>query len=331
MAYVKTVWKNRIVERPRTFRQQQNADGTVTLIPEEGQIIEPGTPVNAQNLNNIDDAVSTHLVDYLSHLANGGTTAGTATAYTCNSSPNPQSLVDKIGIVITAHVDSGVNPTLKWGSLTAKSIKKPNGSAASLKKDGLYTLRYNSVNDSFILQGEGGEYGNVIASDIRIGKTFGTENGVTNGTLDLSKLIPQNIKSGVTIDGKIGTLTELGAGDTIVYPMSQYSNIFTKTPTSSLDLRMPFSTTYRIKFDMGQASASDPGYAQIYVDGVAKGIKRTHANPSTQVTYTEDIYVPANGILSLYGWQPTNENGYLALGRLTVGITSVPIIKTGGA
>ncbi|WP_291581411.1 hypothetical protein [Clostridium sp. UBA6640] len=57
MAYVKTYWKNRIVERPKTFRQQENADGTVTLIPEEGQIIEPGTPVKAESMNNIENGI----------------------------------------------------------------------------------------------------------------------------------------------------------------------------------------------------------------------------------------------------------------------------------
>ncbi|KQL54506.1 hypothetical protein AN964_14025 [Heyndrickxia shackletonii] len=188
MAYAKTDWKNRVVERPRTFKFQQNADASVTLIPDEGQIIEPGTPVNAENMNKIEQGVADfyeHKADYVSHPANGGTTSGTSTAYTCNSSPNPTELVDKIGIVITAHVDSGSNPTIKWGSLAAKSIKKPNGNAANLKKDGLYTLRYNSVNDSFILQGEGAS-GNATASDLLSGKTASTDAGDITGTLTLT-------------------------------------------------------------------------------------------------------------------------------------------------
>lgn len=105
----------------------------------------------------LQDEIDVHKVDYVKHLADGGITAGTATAYTCGSSPNPSALVDKIGLMITAHVDSGANPTLKWGTNGVKPILKPNGKYANLKKDGLYTLRYNSVNDSFILQGEGGE------------------------------------------------------------------------------------------------------------------------------------------------------------------------------
>lgn len=57
MAYIKTVWKDRVVEKPLTFRKQDNVDGTITLIPSEGQIIEPGTPIIAKNMNNIEDEV----------------------------------------------------------------------------------------------------------------------------------------------------------------------------------------------------------------------------------------------------------------------------------
>jgi hypothetical protein len=57
MAYERTIWKNREVERPRTFTMQDNEDGTVTLVPTEGQIIEPGTPIIAAIMNNIEDGI----------------------------------------------------------------------------------------------------------------------------------------------------------------------------------------------------------------------------------------------------------------------------------
>lgn len=57
MAYIKTSWKDRVVERPRTFTQKSNADGSITLNPAEGQVIEPGTPIIAKNMNNIEDKV----------------------------------------------------------------------------------------------------------------------------------------------------------------------------------------------------------------------------------------------------------------------------------
>lgn len=58
MACTPTEWKNREVERPRTFRLQNNTDGTVTLLPAEGNIIEPGTPIIADNMNKIEQGIA---------------------------------------------------------------------------------------------------------------------------------------------------------------------------------------------------------------------------------------------------------------------------------
>lgn len=54
MAYTKTLWQDRIVEKPRTFIVTNNPDGTITLIPSEGAIVQAGTPITASNLNNIE-------------------------------------------------------------------------------------------------------------------------------------------------------------------------------------------------------------------------------------------------------------------------------------
>lgn len=55
--YQKTDWKDRIVQRPLTYTMQQNADGTVTLIPSPGTVTQQGTPVNAALLNKIEDGL----------------------------------------------------------------------------------------------------------------------------------------------------------------------------------------------------------------------------------------------------------------------------------
>lgn len=59
MSYTPTEWKDRIVEKPRTYTMQQNSDGTVTLVPAPGTIVEEGTPVNANNLNKIEQGIET--------------------------------------------------------------------------------------------------------------------------------------------------------------------------------------------------------------------------------------------------------------------------------
>jgi hypothetical protein len=57
MVYSKTDWKDRIVQKPLTYTMQQNADGTITLIPVPGTITQEGTPVNAAYLNKIEQGL----------------------------------------------------------------------------------------------------------------------------------------------------------------------------------------------------------------------------------------------------------------------------------
>ena len=57
MSYEKTIWKDRVVEKPNTYRSVENSDGTITLYPITGQVIEKGTPVSAANLNKIENGI----------------------------------------------------------------------------------------------------------------------------------------------------------------------------------------------------------------------------------------------------------------------------------
>lgn len=69
MTYTKTNWTNKLVEKPMTFLLQQNADGTVTLNPQEGTVTDPGTPVNAQNMNNIEQGITDAQNNLATHTA----------------------------------------------------------------------------------------------------------------------------------------------------------------------------------------------------------------------------------------------------------------------
>lgn len=57
MAYTKTEWKDRTVENARTFTMTENDDGTVTLEEAPGEVYEAGTPLNAENMNHIEDGI----------------------------------------------------------------------------------------------------------------------------------------------------------------------------------------------------------------------------------------------------------------------------------
>jgi hypothetical protein len=76
LPYTPTNWENREVERPRTYTFQNNGDGTTTLIPAEGNIISEGTPIVAENLNNMEEGIDNALDATI-----GGTVSGDVTIF----------------------------------------------------------------------------------------------------------------------------------------------------------------------------------------------------------------------------------------------------------
>ena len=58
MAYQKTEWKDQNVENPRTYSVRDNGDSTVTLMDAFGTVTELGTPVNAENMNKIENGIA---------------------------------------------------------------------------------------------------------------------------------------------------------------------------------------------------------------------------------------------------------------------------------
>jgi hypothetical protein len=58
MTYNKTNWTDRQVQNPMTFSASGAVTGTVTLTPNEGTIIQAGTPITSANLNNLENGVA---------------------------------------------------------------------------------------------------------------------------------------------------------------------------------------------------------------------------------------------------------------------------------
>lgn len=58
MGYTKNKWVDQVVERPKTYEMTNNADGSVTLIDSFGLVSELGTPVNADNMNHIEEGIA---------------------------------------------------------------------------------------------------------------------------------------------------------------------------------------------------------------------------------------------------------------------------------
>ena len=57
MSYNKRIgWKDHVVQRPRTYTEATNSDGSKTFTPAPGTVIQQGTAQSATNFNTMDEA-----------------------------------------------------------------------------------------------------------------------------------------------------------------------------------------------------------------------------------------------------------------------------------
>lgn len=57
MNYKRTNWQDHVTEHENRYREVDNGDGTITHEPIEGEVIQQGTPINAANLNNMEEGI----------------------------------------------------------------------------------------------------------------------------------------------------------------------------------------------------------------------------------------------------------------------------------
>jgi hypothetical protein len=265
-----------------------------------------------------------------------GITTNSGNTYSVTLNPVPTSYVDQMGVVLTINADSTGASTINVNGLGAKPIKKANGNdVTNLKANGVYTLRYNLATGNFILQGEGGEYGTALASDVRNTKTFGDDNGIEQGTLDLSNLTPSNIKKDVQIDNVVGTLfdvstdpdwipaniktgVDIGGKVGTVTPFAytagslqlSFSNVARNTTNTNPVLLKQMTITlsnivtsgiFRITFTVTSQTVGWNGLARIYINDIPKGISR-QSNDANSTTFAEDLTLQNGDKIQVYGW-----------------------------
>lgn len=68
MTFIKTNWQDRIIERPNTYNIEDNIDGSITLTPVTGIVTQEGTPLNANNLNTMEDRIASSLEENKNNL-----------------------------------------------------------------------------------------------------------------------------------------------------------------------------------------------------------------------------------------------------------------------
>ncbi|NRF91522.1 hypothetical protein HQN89_10875 [Paenibacillus frigoriresistens] len=57
MPYTKTTWLDKVVQYPMRFFKSGETSGGVTLSPDNGTVTQAGTPINAANMNKIENAL----------------------------------------------------------------------------------------------------------------------------------------------------------------------------------------------------------------------------------------------------------------------------------
>lgn len=80
--YTPTAWVDHTVERPKTYEFVDNEDGTKTLVPSEGEVLAQGTPLNAKNLNKLEEGLKTATQEMraIAEMSAGKTKAAAAAA-----------------------------------------------------------------------------------------------------------------------------------------------------------------------------------------------------------------------------------------------------------
>lgn len=275
---------------------------------------------------------TSHLADNSKQIPHIGTTTNISNAYSITTT---ETIAANQKFTVKINAASTGAATLNVSSIgSAKAIKKAGGLDATLKI-GVYTLFYDGVN--FQSLGEGGEYGTANELQVLTGYTVGKDTGLVAGTMpnragvnqlatavvnieagrlyfqpptgfydgtysvysDDADFIAANIKSGIDIFGKVGTL---------IPPIVLDSLGSVATSATIYGKRKQFTIsetgTVRISFQVKNSSGGNASYARIYKNGVAFGAE-IFAISTAPVTSTLDMAVNAGDTIEL--WSRTGD------------------------
>ncbi|ABR33110.1 hypothetical protein [Clostridium beijerinckii] len=161
---------------------------------------------NVDGLQSALNAIDTQLLDMVYQTAGGSATAITLTI--------KGTLVNGYPITFIASANNGGAAI----TINGKKLYKPGTTTSpNLIAGKAYTVWYNSTGDCFFIKASA--EGTALAKDVRRNTTFSNDNdtGITGG-LDLSLLVPGNIRAGITIDGVTGKSSVVDTADALLDP-----------------------------------------------------------------------------------------------------------------
>lgn len=312
MAYTKTTWKNRIVGRPRTFQQQQNADGTVTLKPSYGNVIEEGTPFSADNMNNIENGIA--VVDTENSIYPAGGAANVIIIATTNGD-YAYAQFKRLSIKATADNTGDVTINVdNQGAVPALKYDKSQLPAGTIKANKVYDFYYDTVGNCFFLIAKAS--GNTVAAHVLAGDTCSTDMGdivgsmIDNGAVEITpstvdQVIPAGYHNG---NGKIKAL-KVEPGDILLNANNSQKSTDGSVSWTGYSKCKEIKITgisgiIRVHFHFWNGSANENrAYARIYRNGNPVGIER-YSTTATQGSYTEDISFINGDAIQIYGYSP---------------------------
>ncbi|MEC0110399.1 hypothetical protein P4H27_25855 [Paenibacillus taichungensis] len=264
-----------------------------------------------QFLESVQDEgfATTQYVDNRVLTGGYGATTNSGNAYSVTLAPAPTALVAGLRATVRINAANTGAATLNVNGLGAKSILKSNGSALtanSLRAASVYSLVYNGT--SFILQGEGGEYGTAIAGDVRSTKTIGTEAGLVTGTL-----VTRNT-SAITVTPET-TDQNLAAG-IYDYPVTVKgdADLIKANIRNGVDIFGVIGTLLPRQFASGSAVMSSANMDFIYAIPGSNGVKTARYIEVSGLTFKPSlIVIYRNGMVSgLYYESFSSPNGEAA-------------------
>lgn len=190
----------------------------------------------AQTYADTKDAA--HLLDYVRQPGYAVDT-GTANHLIVTLSPAPSLYVDGMGVAVKVKYASSAASDINVNGLGVKAVYDAFGNAVTnFRANTTYSLKYESVSGTFIVQGKGGG-GNATAAQLLLGATAAADTGPIVGTMPNNGAVaitptgsPQtialgyhngsgsvagvtvpvaNVLAGTTIAGQAGTMVNRGA------------------------------------------------------------------------------------------------------------------------
>ena len=259
MAYIKNIWVDQDVERPKTYEVTNNEDGSITLTDSFGLVTELGTPVNETNMNHIEDGIDGCAIrkHNLTETFNSG-------EWVLGGTGDDKGIYESL---VADNVGNAVTDTTKWekvemGGGASRNIGEIVTSTIPLTDAGLHLLdgalisgsgSYSAFVDYIADLYDSGSYTAIFDTEANWQAAV-TANGVcgkfvydsVNNTVRLPKIT--GILEGTTDLTALGDLVEAGL-----------PNITGQTGASSVGNRFPATGAFSYRSDMGNNTYGSSG------------------------------------------------------------------------